>query len=263
MGRLEGRIALVTGSARGTGAATARLFAREGARVLIADVRDEAGEAVAAEIGDAARYRHLDVTREDDWQRAVAFVEAEWGALHVLVNNAAILDVAPLSETSVETFRRVVDVNQTGTFLGVRSAIEPMKRAGGGSIVNVSSIDGLEGNNGVLAYTSSKWGVRGITKAAAMELGQYGIRVNTVCPNPGSPEMVQPFFAAAAERLKGRSERLPDRPIHPFARQGTIDDVARAILFLASDESAFVCGVDLPVDGGFTAGKIEPGAPRG
>jgi 3alpha(or 20beta)-hydroxysteroid dehydrogenase len=141
--------------------------------------------------------------------------------------------------------------------------IETMKAGSGGSIINVSSIDGLEGSNGVAAYTSSKWGVRGFTKAACQELGQYRIRVNTLCPNPGSSEMTTPFVSEAIERLKRRSEPLHDRPVHPFARHGTIDDVVNAMVFLASDDSSFISGCDLPVDGGWTAGKIEPGAPTG
>ena len=136
-----------------------------------------------------------------------------------------------------------------------------MKRRGGGSIVNVASIDAIEGSNGVAAYTSSKWGMRGLTKAAAIELGCHGIRVNNVCPGTGSPEMVQPFVEQAIEALAQRTSRLPDRPQHPFNRQGDLDDVARAIAWLASDDSSYVSGIDLTVDGGFTAGKVEPGAP--
>lgn len=261
MGRLDGKVAIITGAARGTGAATAALFAQEGARVLLGDVRDELGQEVAAQIGDSARYVHLDVTQEEDWESAVAAAQEVFGGVDVLVNNAAILEVNSITDTSAETFRNIMAVNQLGPFLGLRAVIAPMKKAGGGSIINVSSIDGLEGSNGVAAYTSSKWGVRGLTKAASQELGRFCIRVNTLCPNPGSSEMSAPFVAQAIERLKGRSERLPDRPIHPFGRRGEVADVARAMLFLASDDSSFISGCDLPVDGGWTAGKIEPGAP--
>lgn len=261
MERLEGKVAIVTGAARGTGAATARMFAKEGARILLGDVRDDLGETVAREIGEAALYQRLDVTREVDWEAAIRTTREQFGSVDVLVNNAALLDVGSIAETSGETFQKIMAVNQLGPFLGIRAVIDPMKQAGGGSIINVSSIDGLEGSNGVAVYTSSKWGVRGLTKAACQELGQYCIRVNTLCPNPGSGEMTQPFIAEAIERLKGRTESLHDRPIHPFGRSGEIADVARAIVFLASDDSSFISGCDLPVDGGWTAGKIEPGAP--
>jgi 3alpha(or 20beta)-hydroxysteroid dehydrogenase len=261
MARLKGKVAIVTGAARGTGEAAARRFSEEGARVLLGDIRDELGAAVAEDIGDAAHYQRLDVTDERDWERAVALAQARFGGIDILVNNAALLDVRSIAETSAETFRKLLLVNQLGPFLGTRSVIEAMKARGGGSIVNVSSIDGLEGSNGVAAYTSTKWGLRGFTKAACQELGRYCIRVNTLCPNPGSREMTTPFVQEAVERLKARSERLPDRPIHPFGRRGKIADVVDAMVFLASDDSAFVSGCDLPVDGGWTAGKIEPGAP--
>jgi 3alpha(or 20beta)-hydroxysteroid dehydrogenase len=255
MGRLDGKTAVITGAARGTGAETARLFAAEGATVIVADVLDDLGEGVAADLGGAARYVHLDVTSEDAW------ANTDLGNLDVLVNNAAVLDVASIADTTADSLSRILDVNLKGAFFGIRAAIEPMRRRGGGSIVNVASIDAMEGYNGVAAYTASKWGMRGLTKAAAIELGSLGIRVNTVCPGFGSQEMVQPFYEAAIDRLKERTEPLPPRPPKPLARKGSLADVAQAILYLASDEGAFVTGVDLPVDGGFTVGKIEPGAP--
>jgi 3alpha(or 20beta)-hydroxysteroid dehydrogenase len=261
VGRLDGKVALLTGAARGTGAATARQFIEEGASVVMTDVLDDLGEEVAAELGTAAVYVHLDVAAEDDWSAAVTTVHDRFGGLDVLVNNAAILDVGPIVDMDVALLIRIITVNQIGAYLGVRAAIEPLKRRGGGSIVNVASIDAIEGSNGVAAYTSSKWGMRGLTKAAAVELGCHGIRVNNVCPGTGSSEMVQPFVAKAIEALAGRTERLPDRPQHPFNRHGDVDDVARAIVWLASDDSSYVSGIDLTVDGGFTAGKIEPGAP--
>jgi len=260
MGRLEGKVAIVTGAARGTGAATARRFVEEGAQVLLADVREELGQSVAGDLGKRALFQRLDVTQESDWDQAIRTTSEHFGRIDILVNNAAILDVRSIAETTAETFRQIVAVNQLGPFLGTRSVIEPMKAAGGGSIVNISSIDALEGSNGVAAYTSSKWGVRGFSKAASQELGQYCIRVNTLCPNPGSSEMTAPFVAEAIERLSGRTERLHDRPIHPFGRRGDVADVVNAIVFLASDDSSFISGCDLPVDGGWTAGKIEPGA---
>jgi len=261
MGRLDGKVVLVTGAARGTGAVTAQHCAAEGAQVLVTDVLDEAGAAIAEAIGDRARYRHLDVTSPEEWAGAVADAAEAFGGLDVVVNNAAVLDVGAIADTSLEVLTTVISVNQIGAYLGIQAAIEPMKERGGGSIINVASIDAIEGSNGVAAYTSSKWGMRGLTKAAAIELGCEGIRVNTVCPGTGSAEMVQPFVEAAIERLKDRTERLPDRAQRPFNRAGDLDDVAKAIVWLASDDSSYVSAIDLTVDGGWTAGKVEPGAP--
>ena len=261
MGTLDGKVAIITGGARGTGAVTARLLAEEGASVLVGDILDDLGEDVATGIGDAAVYRHLDVTEPDEWAAAVATAIERFGGLDVLVNNAAILHVGPIVDMDPALLTRLVMVNQVGAYLGIRAVIEPMKQRGGGSIVNVASIDAIEGSNGVAAYTSSKWGMRGLSKAAAVELGMHGIRVNTVCPGVGSAEMTQPFVEEAITRLRDRTERLPDRPQHPFHRRGEMVDAARAVAWLAGDASSYVSGIDLTVDGAFTAGKIEPGAP--
>lgn len=258
---LDGTVAIITGAARGTGEATARRFAEEGARVLVADVLDEQGGDVAAKLGEQAMYQHLDVTEPDDWAAAVEAVTAHFGDPGVLVNNAAILDVGSIAGMDPAVLTRLVAVNQIGPYLGIQAVIEPMKRLGGGSIVNVASIDAIEGSNGVAAYTSSKWGLRGLSKAAAVELGCHGIRVNTVCPGGGSSEMIAPFMEEAVERMSNLTERLPDRPIPPFNRRGELRDYANAIVWLASDESSYVSGTDLVVDGAFTAGKVEPGAP--
>jgi 3alpha(or 20beta)-hydroxysteroid dehydrogenase len=262
MGRLEDKVAIVTGAARGTGEATARLFAAEGARVVLGDVQDAPAEAIAKELGDAARYVHLDVTREADWRRAVEATLEAFGRLDVLVNNAAVLHMAAIADTTLEDFERVVRVNQTGVFLGIKAVIEPMRQAGRGSIVNVSSIDGLQGHNGVVAYCASKWAVRGITRVAALELGKWGIRVNCVCPAGGGLEMIRPFMppgvdveAAAAYDVRRlatqRTRTIRDR----------LDDVARMIAFLASDEAASCTGADFPVDSGNSAGAVTKGAP--
>ncbi|GJM38375.1 MAG: 3-alpha-hydroxysteroid dehydrogenase [Acidimicrobiales bacterium] len=259
--RLNGTVAIITGAARGTGEATVRRFVEEGARVLVADVLDEQGRAVAAELGDQAAYHHLDVTEPDDWADAVHAAIEQFGDPSVLVNNAAILDVGSIAAMDPAVLTSIVAVNQIGPYLGIQAVIDPMKRLGGGSIVNVASIDAIEGSNGVAAYTSSKWGLRGLSKAAAVELGRAGIRVNTVCPGGGSSEMTAPFVAEAMDRLKDRTERLPDRPISPFHRRGELADYANAIVWLASNESSYVSGTDLVVDGAFTAGKVEPGAP--
>jgi 3alpha(or 20beta)-hydroxysteroid dehydrogenase len=178
------------------------------------------------------------------------------------VNNAAVLHMAALTDTSLADFERVLRVNQTGTFLGIRAAAPAMTRAGGGSIVNISSVDGLGAKNGIVAYASSKWGVRGITKVAALELGRLGIRVNAVCPEAGSVEMIAPYVPAGVDLEQLMSRSHPVLPKQAGRRQRErIEDVARMVLFLASDESASCTGGDFPVEGGNTAGKIVRGAP--
>lgn len=262
MGRLDGKSALVTGASRGTGAATARLFVAEGARVVLADVSDAGGEALARELGGAARYVHLDVSSEDDWRRAVDFTTTALGGLDVLVNNAAVLHLAALEDTTAEACERLFRVNQLGTFLGIRSAVAPMRAAGRGSIVNVSSIDGLAGKNGVAAYAATKWAVRGLTKVAAVELGRYGIRVNAVCPEAGSGDMLRPYLPEGVDPelvLARQQPLLATQKGRTIAER--MGDVARMIAFLASDESASCTGADFAVDGGNSAGRIVRGAP--
>jgi 3alpha(or 20beta)-hydroxysteroid dehydrogenase len=248
MSMLDGKVAIITGAARGTGEETARKFVAEGARVVLADVLDDLGEAVAASLGDAAVYTHLDVTAAEDWSAAVKCAGDAFGSVTVLVNNAGVLVIRPIDETTVEDFERLVSVNLLGTFLGIKAVIEPMTAAGGGSIVNVSSIDGLRGGNRRSAYCASKWGVRGLTKAAAFDLGQFGIRVNAVCPGGGSAEMASPWIGPNF-----------DHPAHlqtvALGRDGELSDYAAAIAFLASDAAAYVTAIDLPVDGGVTAGQ--------
>ena len=180
----------------------------------------------------------------------------------MLVNNAAILHMAAIADTTLADFERVVRVNQTGTFLGIRAVIPALTRAGGGSIVNISSVDGLGGKNGLVAYAASKWAVRGITKVAALELGRFGIRVNAVCPEAGSMEMIAPYVPAGVDLEKLMSRSHPILPKQAGrAQRERIGDVARMVLFLASDESASCTGGDFPVEGGNTAGKIVRGAP--
>jgi 3alpha(or 20beta)-hydroxysteroid dehydrogenase len=245
------------------GEVTARKFVAEGARVLLGDILDQQGESVAEELGAAARYVRLDVRSEADWEHAVATATSEFGALHVLVNNAAILHVAALSDHTLDDFRRIVEVNQIGPFLGTRAVIEPMKAAGGGSIINISSVDGLEGMNGVAAYASSKWGLRGFGKVAALELGRFGIRVNTVCPGSGSLEMILPFLPK--DPLPSEVAAAHPRPVlshqKPLKRHEKLEEIAGLIVFLASDQSRSCTGGDYPIDSGYTAGKIIPGAP--
>ncbi len=208
MGRLDGKVAIVTGAARGQGEATARLFASEGAKVVLGDVLDDAGEAVAADIGpERARYVTLDVSSEDAWANAVALATA-WGSLEVLVNNAAVLWPSSIEDCTLEQYMFHVNINQVGTFLGIRSAIPAMKAGGRGSIVNISSIDGMQSKNGLVAYSSTKYAIRGMTKTAAIELGPHGVRVNSVHPggvnttmgNPtGSTELASVPYAAPSD----------------------------------------------------------------
>jgi len=247
-GRLEGKVALISGGARGQGEAEARLFVAEGARVMLGDVLDEEGEKVAASLGEAARYRHLDVTREEDWRAIVAQTVSEYGRLDVLVNNAGILRFGSIEETSLEDYRSVIEVNQIGVFLGMKSAIPSLRKSGGGSIVNISSVAGMEGVPGVVAYGSSKWAVRGMTKTAALEYGPHGIRVNSVHPGVIDTAMV------GWEKLPeaARAAVVGDLPI---ARIGAVDEVARMVAFLASDASSYSTGGEFIVDGGSLAGK--------
>jgi len=262
MGRLDGKVAIVTGAARGTGAATARRFVNEGARVVVADVDVAGGEGVAKELGASACFERLDVGSEDDWDAAVKATLARWGRLDVLVNNAALLHLAALEDTTAEDFERLVRVNQIGPFLGIRAVTDPMRAAGVGSIVNVSSVDGLAAKNGVVAYASTKWALRGITRVAALELGRFGIRVNAVCPEAGSIDMLRPYLPDGVdfERILASQQSMlaTQRGRTTVDRMG---DVASMVLFLASDESASCTGADFAVDGGNTAGKIVKGAP--
>lgn len=262
-GRMEGKVAIVTGAARGTGAVIARLFAAEGGCVVLADVRDELGEAVASELGDAALYHHLDVRSEADWAAGVSATRERFGAIHVLVNNAAILKLASIEDTSREDLLSLVEVNQLGPFLGIQAVAPVMREQGGGSIVNVASTDGVKGMNGVIAYASTKWALRGITKAAAMELARSRIRVNAVCPEAGSWEMSAPFLPdgvdpiAAVEFNADSLLRAPEG----YSVEDRIGDVARTVLFLASDDCPTATAADFIVDGGMTAGYIQKGAP--
>jgi 3alpha(or 20beta)-hydroxysteroid dehydrogenase len=241
--RVAGKVALVTGASRGQGEGHARMLVEHGARVVLADVREEEGRTVAKELGDAARFVPLDVTSEESWTTAVQATLDAFGKLDVLVNNAAILKIRLIENTTAEAFRRLVDVNLTGTFLGVRSVIAPMRDAGGGSIVNISSTAGLVGTPGHGAYGAAKWGVRGLTKTAALELACDKIRVNSVHPGPIETPMLPP----------GVNENAV-----PLSRYGTTADVAELVLFLASDASSFITGAEVSIDGGLTAGSAIP-----
>ncbi len=248
--RLKGKVALITGGARGQGAAEARLFAKEGARVVIADILDDAGAKVAAEIGESggdAAYVHLDVTSEDDWREAVAETVARYGRLDVLVNNAGIWRGGTVEETSVEEWDLIMDVNARGVFLGTKVAIAEMRKAGGGSIINISSTAGLVGSPRSTAYTASKGAVRLLTKATAVQYGKDGIRANSIHPGPIDTDMAVQIWPDE----KGRAASAAARTV--IGRMGTPEDIAYGALYLASDESSFVTGSELVIDGGITA----------
>jgi len=253
MGRLSGKVAIITGAARGQGEAEARLFVEQGAQVVLGDVLDDEGHEVAKQLGDAARYVHLDVSSESDWEHAVA-IAAERGPLNVLLNNAAISHFSALGETRLDDYMRVVGVNQVGTFLGMRAAVEPMKKAGGGSIVNVSSIDGLQAKNGIVAYAATKWAIRGMTRVAALELGRHGIRVNSLHPGGIDTVMGNPTGTPDIDQFYRRI---------PIARAGRAIEIARMALFLASDESSYSTGSEFVADGGWHAGEIVKMLPGG
>ena len=244
MGELDGKVALVTGGARGQGAAEAALFAREGATVVITDVLDEAGEQTAGELG--CEYRHLDVSSEAEWEAVVADVVARHGRLDILMNNAGIFRPAQLLNTSTELWDRTIAINQTGVFLGMRTVANAMIGAGrGGSIVNISSVAGLQGVRGRAAYGSTKWAVRGMTKIAALEWGKRGIRVNSVHPGLIETPMTETQRAFTDPEVRKKAERNI-----PIGRMGTATDIANMVLFLASDESSYCTGQEFTVDGG-------------
>lgn len=241
MGELDGRVALVTGGARGQGAAEARLFAGEGATVVITDVLDEEGERTAGELG--CDYLHLDVTDEAQWESVVGDVMGRHGRLDVLMNNAGIFKPARLVNTSTEMWNQTVAINQTGVFLGMRTVANPMIEAGnGGSIINTSSIAGLEGTFGSTAYGATKWAVTGMTKIVAKELGKHGIRVNSIHPGVIQTEMINDMLES------GRADRMIAS--QPIKRLGTAEDVAEVALFLATDRSSYCTGQAFTVDGG-------------
>ncbi|CAI8034534.1 Cyclopentanol dehydrogenase [Geodia barretti] len=240
--RLEGKVALITGGARGQGAAEARLFAREGARVVIADVLDPDGMAVAAEInelGGDATFVHLDVSSQDDWQQAIDATVAAYGKLDVLVNNAAIWRGGHVLETTGEQWDTVLDINAKGVFLGTKLAIPEMRKAGGGSIVNISSTAGLVGSRTSTAYSASKGAVRLFTKSTAVQYGRENIRANSIHPGPIDTPMGD------------HREEAIERTV--LKRIGTPEDIANGALFLASDDSSFMTGAELVIDGGLTS----------
>lgn len=246
MTRLAGKVALITGAAleRGQGACEARLMAGEGASVVLADVLDEAGRATAGAIGASAEYVHLDVTDAAAWDDLVRDVASRHGRIDALVNNAGIWHTGGLADTSPDDYRRVVEINQVGVFLGMRAVAAVMREQRAGSIVNISSAAGLRGDPRIHAYVASKWAVRGMTKAAALELATFGIRVNSV--HPGLIETPM----SATEFQPGKPD--PGRNV-PLGRVGQPEEVAELVAYLVSDAAAYVTGAEIAIDGAVTA----------
>jgi len=250
MGKLDGKVALITGAARGQGEAEARLFAAEGAKVVLGDVLDEPGKRVAESIGAAAIYLHHDVATEESWKAAIGAAVSKWGRLDILINNAGILHIAAIVQLELADYMRVVNVNQVGCLLGMKHAIPVMAKTGGGSIVNISSTAGFEGQPGLAAYVSTKWAIRGMTKCAAIECGSLGIRVNSIHPGAINTHM-------------GRSDAKGFEAIDPvnifkklpLGRVGEPIEVARLALFLSSDDSSYCTGGEYTADGGWLTGR--------
>jgi len=250
MGKLDGKVALITGAARGQGEAEAKLFAAEGAKVVLGDVLDEPGKLVADSIGAAAIYLHHDVASEASWKTAIGAAVAKWGRLDVLVNNAGILHIAAIAQIELADYMRVVNVNQVGCLLGMKHAIPVMAKTSGGSIVNISSTAGFEGQPGLAAYVSSKWAMRGLTKCAAIECGPLGIRVNSIHPGAINTHMGR-NDAKGFEAIDSVSifKKLP------LGRVGEPIEVAKLALFLASDDSSYCTGGEYTADGGWLTGR--------
>ncbi|TQC42654.1 glucose 1-dehydrogenase [Rhodococcus sp. WS4] len=247
MARLDGKVAIITGAARGQGASHARAFVAEGAKVIIADVITDAGEFLAAELGDNAIFVKLDVTDRDNWNNVIEEAEHKFGPVNVLINNAGIFRTAPIEEVTEEDYRLIISINQVGPFLGMKAVLPSMKKAGGGTIVNISSIGGLGGSLNGVAYVASKHAVRGMSKVAALEFAQHGIRVNTVYPGAINTPMIQQGSATDQSVVEATLAAIP---MHRVAEP---DEVSKLVLFLASDESSYSTGADFVIDGGVTA----------
>ncbi|HEY2643934.1 MAG TPA: SDR family oxidoreductase [Galbitalea sp.] len=238
--KLDGQVALISGGARGMGETHSRALLAEGAKVVIADILDAEGEALAAELGDDAVFVHLDVTSETSWADAVAAAEAAFGPVSVLVNNAGIAHGAPLEQYTLDMWNQIIAVNQTGVFLGIRAVVAGMKKLRHGSIINISSVEGLRGGAYLHGYVASKFAVRGLTKSAAMELGGFGIRVNSVHPG----YIATPMTADIDSRQLQIPQHRPGRP----------EEVSKMVVFLASDDSSYSTASEFVVDGGMTGG---------
>lgn len=243
MNRLHNKVAIITGGARGMGASHARKFIEEGAKVVITDLNEEAGVALANELGENAKFIKQNVTSEEDWQHVIAETEKTFGPVNVLVNNAGISMAKSIADMTLEEYRKIVEINQVSVFLGMKTVFSSMQKTGGGSIVNISSMNGLVG--GAIGYTDTKFAVRGMTKAAAMEYGAYGIRVNSV--HPGIIETPMLTQSGAEEQIQELAKHVP------LKRIAKAEEVSNLVLFLASDESLYSTGSEFVIDGGLTA----------
>jgi 3alpha(or 20beta)-hydroxysteroid dehydrogenase len=242
-GRIAGKIALITGGARGQGRQEAERFAAEGATVYITDVLDDVGAAAADELGDAVTFLHHDVTSEDDWAAVIAGIVEQHGRIDILVNNAGIFSMTAALDTSIEAWNQMVAINQTGVFLGIRDVGRVMCEQGSGSIINISSIAGLAGVGRAHAYAATKWAVRGMSKSAAIEFAAHGVRVNSVHPGIIDTDMLREFG--------GNLERITESI--PMGRTASADEVANVVLFLASEEASYCSGHEFVVDGAMNA----------
>jgi len=259
MSQLKNKVVIITGAARGMGEATARLFASEGAKLALGDVSEDAGQAVAKDIGKDCFFQKLDVSSDENWAEFVKATIEKYGRIDGLVNNAGLVHFTPIEHFNPDDATRVLGVNTVGPMLGIKHVAPHMKSTGQGSIVNISSVDGLRGCNGLTLYTASKWALRGLTKSLAFELGTSGIRVNSVHPGGVDTPM-------------GNSRNLPPDQLNmafrraPLQRIGQPDEIANASLFLISDAASYITGAELAVDGGWSAGYFQPvlpGAPEG
>lgn len=247
MGLLTNEVAVVTGAASGLGAAVARLFIEEGARVVLTDISLDAGKAMADALGENARFHPMNVTREEDWADVVAFTEAEFGPVTVMINNAGISDQAPIEELDVERFRKSIDINEVSLLLSYRAVVPSMKKAGRGSIVNISSIMGMKGGATSVAYSGSKFAVRGMTRSAALELIPHNIRVNSVHPGGMNTAMVKQVRQLHPEAIEAFEAAIP------MKRMAEPLEVAKGVLFFASSMSSYCVGSELVIDGGSIA----------
>lgn len=243
MGRLENKVAIITGAAQGMGAAHAQRFVEEGAKVVLTDLNEEKGQALADELGENVIFVKQNVTSEEDWKTVVAKAEEAFGPVNILVNNAGISVNKSIMDMSLEEYRRIVDINQVSVFLGIRTVVPSMEKAGNGSIVNISSMNGLVA--GAIGYTDTKFAVRGMTKAAAIELSHRGIRVNSVHPGVIETPMIQQ--ADAKDVIKEFAKFIP------LKRVAQPEEVSNLVLYLASDESSYSTGSEFVIDGGLTA----------
>jgi 3alpha(or 20beta)-hydroxysteroid dehydrogenase len=249
--RLQGCIALITGAAGGQGAAEARLLVEQGAQVVLGDIDDAVGEAVAKDLGQAARYHHLDVCSEDDWRSALEAGVSAFGGVNALVNNAGIsLPPKSIIKTPVDEYRRVVEVNQVGAYTGIHVVAPAIIAAGGGSIVNVSSVNGFVGAWGIAAYASSKFALRGLTRVASIELARKGVRVNSIHPGPVDTPMLRAGLPEGTDPVEAMGRVIA------AGRVGTVEEVAAMVAFLVSDESSFCYGSEMVLDGGYLAGPL-------